>query len=634
MELQVLKATIDLAAAQRSGESIEWLPFHHVLQAFRDICHQLKISKDLEGRCYKILLLMDAESEQKYTWWERVANINKYLHQISNNSKKDTHDRSHLHSSLFSPGDSGKFQERTAYPLMSTQLKYPNAHSVMRLVPDHRNFQQPPATTSTSDPSLLYEGAELSMLLNKRDMRQVVLDEHRSGYSRSQTLHASHESRPASARNVNNNELGRHSLLSPGTTQILRVTNLLPTTPATPHATSHHHTNGAMSTAGTLHANDLNYSLQYGQLSSSKHPTNVSGASDMTGSPIDFLANKLQAMETETKNTRNLIAQLAYRKQQSGTGNTPRKASIPGTADELKSTNGNSNASSPQSAKRRIHFEDEVGTEEGNLSAFPLGHRYDPLLPHLTSPDWTPLRPPDISIAEQKAAIHTFEQSSMGSGQRGAESPEASDRQPESSSQKEEQQVRSFAHDTLQTSPGNAVEQYSQQLRQSAVMSKYRNQMASHNDPSQSRTGNELPQAKKSAWQELLGDEEDKDVVSESPYRSSRDRRSLSPSFRSGVGHEPTKSQQKQQQRSRSLSPSSASVPSAFSSLTSPASGKFSKGNDPQYANQMSYALSSLRQRVQRYSKGQSNVSESGIDGKRSDTGKHNQQSLYIGLPS
>lgn len=631
MELQVLKATIDLAAAQRSGESIEWLPFHHVLQAFRDICHQLKISKDLEGRCYKILLLMDSESEQKYTWWERVANINKYLHQKSH--RKDPNDSSH--SSPFAPGDSGKFQERTAYPLMTTQLKYPNAHSVMRLVPDHRNFQQPPSTTSTSNPSLLYEGAELSMLLNKRDMRQAIgYDGQLSSYSRSQPVHTPQESRSTSVRKVEK-ELDHHSLLSPDTTRILRETNQLPTTP---HATTHHHTNAAMSTAGTLHAHDLNYSLQYGQLSSSKHPTNISGASDVTGSPIDFLAHKLQAMETETKNTRNLIAQLAYRKQQSGTGNTPRKANISGSAEELTSSNGNSNASSPQSAKRRIHFEDEIGTEEGNLSAFPPGHQYDSILPHLTSPDWTPLRPPDISIAEQKAAVHNFELSSTGTGQRDAVSPKSPGRQQQATSEKEEQQIRSFAHDTLQTSPGNAVAQYSQQLRQSAVMSKYRNQAANQNNPSKSGTGNEPPQTKKSAWQELLGNDEERDVASESSNRHhSRDRRSLSPSFRSGSGNEQLqqsnqpKSQQKQQ-RSRSLSPSTSSALSPFSSLTSPTSGKISRRNDPGHNSQMSHALSSLRQRVQRYTKGQSNMSESGMDGTKSVTGKYNRLTSCIGL--
>lgn len=152
-ELQLLKSTIDLAAAQRQGESIEWLPLHAVLQAFKETCQMLHISPSMEQKCYQILLLMSADSEQHLTWWERVYKINHY-------------------TELLNSGKTIEAAKKTSFSPNQSSFSSPSPRKiggyVMRVTDSGRQLEVPEGIVSHSTQSLLHEGAELSMLLNNQ----------------------------------------------------------------------------------------------------------------------------------------------------------------------------------------------------------------------------------------------------------------------------------------------------------------------------------------------------------------------------------------------------------------------------------------------------------------------------------
>lgn len=150
-ELQVLKSAIDLAASKRSGESIEWLALSDILQSFNDVCFQLKLKEkdpQLEHRCYHILLLMSADTENGWTWWEKLEHVNKYIYSLS----KQNHPAAEFH--------------KTTMLEATTSAQKPRSMKLVSGNASRSGF--PAARASTVSASLMQEGVELSGVLNSR----------------------------------------------------------------------------------------------------------------------------------------------------------------------------------------------------------------------------------------------------------------------------------------------------------------------------------------------------------------------------------------------------------------------------------------------------------------------------------
>lgn len=171
MELRVLHATIDLAASQRTGESIEWLPFSAILNAFQSICVQFKISGNLESRCYRLLLLMDADSESANaegfspTWWEKVLNLPKYITKLDNRRPRVQFSKSN--DSIDRKSSNRSKPSRSSSDSASSLLSSVQPKVLPYTQPDDtRQFQRSPSSVSQMSPSLLNEGVGLSLSPN------------------------------------------------------------------------------------------------------------------------------------------------------------------------------------------------------------------------------------------------------------------------------------------------------------------------------------------------------------------------------------------------------------------------------------------------------------------------------------
>eukprot|EP01033_Poteriospumella_lacustris_P012371 gene12371-8850_t len=384
VELRVLNATIDLAASQRTGESIEWLPFSAILDAFRSVCFELNVSGDLERRCYRLLLLMDADSnsvnEEGFapTWWEKVQSLPRYMTKLDN----------HQPQVQFSADGAAATRRRSSFdaattssspiatmPLMSSKL-HPFADSRSGRSPakpvtlrypqpdDARQFRQPPATASLTSPSVLHEGLELSMILNHRLPTQL----------------------PAGA--------------------------------------------AAAATAASASA----YRSTRGR-SASPHRLSTADQSPGGGSAaLDELADKISSVEKETKNTRNLIAQLAYRKAHaSPSSSMAATAPRPATADQ-RATN------------RRIHFDDAVDATDD--AALPV--------------DPAPQRPQDVSAIwgdPHRLDAHALDSPALSV----AATPGNENRRVDDNAR----------HFSALLSPGDQVSAFSKALQSSAAMQRY-----------------------------------------------------------------------------------------------------------------------------------------------------------------
>jgi hypothetical protein len=136
-EASLVKSIIDLAMAKKpstENRNNDYLSLEEILNCSRDLCSQLNISEQLERRCYKLLLLMSGDSTR--TWWEKVQRISEYIRLLDKNSRVDPY--------RFSKGN----------PVMRVQRPEENISSSQHY--------------SSTAPSLLEEGAELSLFLNNQ----------------------------------------------------------------------------------------------------------------------------------------------------------------------------------------------------------------------------------------------------------------------------------------------------------------------------------------------------------------------------------------------------------------------------------------------------------------------------------
>lgn len=184
-EYTFLKSVIDLALARRPpsqsrgrrGDEDEYLPLSSIISTHNELAHQLKISPALEERTYQLLLLMSAE--EKLTWWEKVQKIPQYLKALS---KKQNKSSMRLGTSSISP-DKSRLADRsnTSYSLGGNKTV---TDGFLRV--SNKQKKDLIGRISTTAPSDLEEGAELSFLLNQR-IRPKVQPAQPSGPASSAT---------------------------------------------------------------------------------------------------------------------------------------------------------------------------------------------------------------------------------------------------------------------------------------------------------------------------------------------------------------------------------------------------------------------------------------------------------------
>ena len=69
------------AALQDDGE---FLPFQKLVESFKNVCQENRVESALEQSAYQVLLLMSSETEQGWTWWEKVAHLeDRYLPRVA-----------------------------------------------------------------------------------------------------------------------------------------------------------------------------------------------------------------------------------------------------------------------------------------------------------------------------------------------------------------------------------------------------------------------------------------------------------------------------------------------------------------------------------------------------------------------
>ncbi|RYH06410.1 hypothetical protein EON65_42915, partial [archaeon] len=151
-EYNVLRATIELAAEQseakydqRRSDREDWISFSELQAALKTVAKKLKVSYQLEHKCYELLLLMSAESEKSHTWWEKINNLPYYLQRLSK-------------VNLFSDVSRGLD--------IYNELPNPPPYPLLRLLQENKGKNSQYYSIGTSSPSVLQEGEELSVILN------------------------------------------------------------------------------------------------------------------------------------------------------------------------------------------------------------------------------------------------------------------------------------------------------------------------------------------------------------------------------------------------------------------------------------------------------------------------------------
>jgi hypothetical protein len=172
-EKEVLQTTLDLACGRAQLES---LSYHLIVECYEEILRKYHVARPIQQRCFQLLLLMSAESESHLTWYEKIKKINYYLSKLPKRKDSPT-------SSSVSPSRSRTSFRSSASK--TTRSLSPNSYNMMSLTDRGRRIAIPTSKVSTTSPSILHEGSELSMLLNNRnpsDIYQIssFLDSQRS----------------------------------------------------------------------------------------------------------------------------------------------------------------------------------------------------------------------------------------------------------------------------------------------------------------------------------------------------------------------------------------------------------------------------------------------------------------------
>ena len=84
---ELVVAVVERAStAQEANSNLdeEWLPFHQILAHFNAVCAEKNVDSTLQQRVYQVLLMMSSETERELTWWQRVAQLDRYTRSSSN----------------------------------------------------------------------------------------------------------------------------------------------------------------------------------------------------------------------------------------------------------------------------------------------------------------------------------------------------------------------------------------------------------------------------------------------------------------------------------------------------------------------------------------------------------------------
>jgi hypothetical protein len=168
MEHAIIKSSIQAAADKQEDQLVphdqeDWLSFSDIVQEFRLVCKKEKVPSQIEHRCYQILLMMTAETEKDFTWWEKIRRIPYYLKRLPKVQSLDGNNESQSSSMSSSSNNNPRFVRKSS----------PN--KFIGLTDDGRHIPIAKRTVSGTSSQVLREGEELSVLLNSSNTKQNTL---------------------------------------------------------------------------------------------------------------------------------------------------------------------------------------------------------------------------------------------------------------------------------------------------------------------------------------------------------------------------------------------------------------------------------------------------------------------------